>query len=618
MKKNRILYIGCGFDGGKSGISVYIRETLPRLALQADVTVLTTAQDAPLLPRHPAIRFRILPRWLNPAVLNMLFVYLLLPFFFRRRNYDILLLPAANRRAPLWRKWFTVAVVHDLSQYHITAKYDPLRMLYIRRLLPPAVRRCDRIVAVSGNTAADLVQYWGIDREKITVNYNGYDHAEFHLQEPTDADRAVRQKYGIDREYLFYVSRIEHPGKNHLRLIQAYEQLPADLRQRYLLVLGGTPWSGSEAVLAYHRNSPCREDIRLIGFVAQADLASLYRGAALYVFPSLYEGFGLSIPEAMACGTPVACSRNSSLGEIAGEAAVRFDPESVPAIAAALGEVLSSAERRRELREHGIRRAADFDWDRHVATLLQLVERRFAPKNTLLGVTYDNISMAGAVQYVDAALAMRQRRKIAFVNADCINQAWVKPEYRQHLAQFNAVFPDGSGLALAGRLLKHPVRDNVNGTDLLPHLVELSQTRGYRLFLFGARPGIAETMRDNLLQRWPNAVICGVRDGFSDTRETLEAINRSRPDILLVALGVPLQEKFIVENFARLNCLLALGVGGLFDFYSGRIPRAPGWLRQLGLEWTFRLAMEPRRMFRRYVLGNPLFIYRVLKYGKRQ
>ena len=123
-------------------------------------------------------------------------------------------------------------------------------------------------------------------------------------------------------------------------------------------------------------------------------------------------------------------------------------------------------------------------------------------------------------------------------------------------------------------------------------------------------------MRENLLKQWKNLKIVGTGDGYSDQAEAVGKIAGTAPDILLVALGVPRQEAFILENFQRLNCRVALGVGGLFDFYSGRIPRAPRWMRRGGMEWFFRFLMEPRRMFRRYIIGNPVFLYRTVRYGK--
>ncbi len=610
----RILYVACGFDGGKSGISVYMRETLVRLARNHRVTVVATMCDRQFLPEHPNLRYHVLPQWCNPAVCNMLYVWLFLPWRFRRKDFDLLLLAAANRRACATRKWRTVAVVHDLSQYHVESKYDFFRTAYIKWLLPHLVRRSDVVVTACRASAVDLTRHWHVRPERIRIDYLGFDRQRFHLECDAAAVEAVRKKYGLDKPFLLYISRIEHPGKNHLRLMEAYEALPEQLRMQYDLVLGGAPWSRSEVVFDYWKKSPERDRIRLIGFVEFDELPALYHASALYVFPSLFEGFGLSLLEAMACGIPVACSENSSLGEVAGAAAELFDPGSVEAIRDAIARVLGSATRRGELIAAGLRRIELFSWEAYTARLAGYAHP--AERHRVLGINYNNVTMATALELIAMALRRAERRKIAFVNADCFNRGWRMPEYRAALARFDYVFPDGSGVRMAGRMLGNPVVDNVNGTDLLPPLMALAREGDYRIFLLGARPGVAEKMRRNLVRDYPGLRIVGAMDGFRAEEEMIGAVNRVGADILLVALGVPRQELFIDRNFKELKCQVVLGVGGLFDFYSGNMPRAPHWLRRIGMEWIFRLLMEPRRMFRRYVIGNPLFIFRVWRYGE--
>ena len=155
---------------------------------------------------------------------------------------------------------------------------------------------------------------------------------------------------------------------------------------------------------------------------------------------------------------------------------------------------------------------------------------------------------------------------------------------------------------------------NINGTDLFPRLCEKAATEGVSLFLLGAKPGVAEAVSENMRKRFPALSIAGVRDGYfkpEETGQVLDEINSSNADILLVAFGAPKQELWLAEHRHKLTACVYLGVGGLFDFYSGRLPRAPVWMREIGMEWTWRLLQEPGRMWRRYLIGNPLFLYRV-------
>jgi N-acetylglucosaminyldiphosphoundecaprenol N-acetyl-beta-D-mannosaminyltransferase len=145
-------------------------------------------------------------------------------------------------------------------------------------------------------------------------------------------------------------------------------------------------------------------------------------------------------------------------------------------------------------------------------------------------------------------------------------------------------------------------------------LCESAARAGLPIYLLGARPGIARAAADAMVQRYPELVVAGARDGYFQSDEepgVVDAINASGARILLVAFGAPRQELWIARWRDRLEVPVAMGVGGLFDFYSGRIARAPVWMREIGLEWVYRLMQEPGRMWRRYVIGNPLFLYRV-------
>ena len=201
------------------------------------------------------------------------------------------------------------------------------------------------------------------------------------------------------------------------------------------------------------------------------------------------------------------------------------------------------------------------------------------------------------------------------MNAHCVNVACSNTAYARDLRTADLLLPDGSGLALAARMQGEEFEENLNGTDLFLPICRGAEARGLSVFFFGAAPGVAAAAAARAQDLVPGLKVAGTADGYEDAKDEdalIERINTSGADILLVALGVPMQERWIARNRPRLRPRVAMGVGAQFDFWSGQVRRAPGMLRKNGLEWTWRLALEPRRMFRRYVTGNPVFVARAL------
>ena len=232
------------------------------------------------------------------------------------------------------------------------------------------------------------------------------------------------------------------------------------------------------------------------------------------------------------------------------------------------------------------------------------------------GVPIQNITMGEALPLIAEWVDRKEQRSIFFVNADCMNISARNAEYHAALTTPDvAIFGDGVGIRLASQLSQQPIRDNVNGTDMFPLLCRQCALNGQTIFLLGAQQGVAERARQRMMSRFPGLNVVGTHHGFFDPNncdDVIEAINASGADILLVGFGAPRQELFIARHRDRLTPSVAMGVGGLFDFYSGRIKRAPEVFRNNGLEWTWRLAMEPRRMWRRYLVGNFTFMGRVM------
>jgi N-acetylglucosaminyldiphosphoundecaprenol N-acetyl-beta-D-mannosaminyltransferase len=244
-----------------------------------------------------------------------------------------------------------------------------------------------------------------------------------------------------------------------------------------------------------------------------------------------------------------------------------------------------------------------------------------ANKLTLLDVGFLSISMAEALSLIRGVIREDGKESVSFINADCLNISTKDEEYRSILNSQSIVLPDGAGINIGCRLIGERLEANLNGTDLLPVLCEVAVEDEITLYLLGAAPGVAARMRENLMMTYPGLDVVGEHHGYfdhdEDSDEVIAKINASKPNIVLVAFGAPRQEKWIHNHRDKIDSNILVGVGGLFDFYSGDKKRAPLWMRKCGLEWTYRLYLEPGRLWRRYIIGNPLFVYRIMRWKKK-
>ncbi len=236
----------------------------------------------------------------------------------------------------------------------------------------------------------------------------------------------------------------------------------------------------------------------------------------------------------------------------------------------------------------------------------------------VLGVGVDSVTVDGL--HAEIRRLVRRRGGIVLnVNAHCLNFCHTDPELRRFFRAADVVFCDGVGVRLAARILGRRVPHRITYADWIPTLATFAEREGFSLFFLGARPGVAEKAASMLQKTRPNLKISGVRHGLFDhatdspENEAMVAeITAARPDVLLLGLGMPLQERWLMENRHKLDLGVALTGGAVFDYASGELRRGPRILTDNGLEWLARLFFEPRRLWRRYLLGNPIFLARVL------
>jgi glycosyltransferase involved in cell wall biosynthesis len=351
-------------QSGLSGVGRYVVEIARRLPIDSsvDLHIAGLQADRHLFPTIQDCNWLTIPARYSKGAANLFWHTALLPRILHKGSYDLYHSPSYRRIIPICPV-AQIATVHDCAPFHLREKYGAARGFFGRKWVPTLARRCRSILTVSHFTAADIVRFYHIPMESITVIHNGLDHATYRPLHESALEN-FRQRMGIKKPYLLYISRLEHPGKNHVRLIEAYDRARKAKIIDAPLVLGGAPWHGAEAIQRRVAASPYADAIMLPGFIDENDLPLWYGAAAALVFPSLIEGFGLPVAEALACGVPVLSSDRGSLPEVGGDAALYFDPTDEVSIVNALQQFANRSQAEADaFKERGLKQAARFHWD---------------------------------------------------------------------------------------------------------------------------------------------------------------------------------------------------------------------------------------------------------------
>ena len=233
---------------------------------------------------------------------------------------------------------------------------------------------------------------------------------------------------------------------------------------------------------------------------------------------------------------------------------------------------------------------------------------------TILGLRVNRVSMDQALEAIAGYIAERSPRHIVTADASMAIIARGDKDLHAIVERADLITPDGAGILWASKLLGFPLQHKVSGVDMVGKLCELSAERGYRLYFLGAAPGVAEAAAEKLRLKFPGTQIVGVHDGYFTKEQEpalLDEIAAAKPDVLLVAFGIPKQEKWIDAHKAALGVPVSIGIGGSFDVYSGLVQRAPLWMQRNGLEWLHRLSKNPKKIGK--VMTLPKFALLILR-----
>ena len=541
-----------------------------------------------------------------------------LPFVINREKVDIMHFPAFPPGIFINRKF--IFTIHDATIWKHPKMLSWKGRFYFRPLTILGAKRAQKIITVSESSQKDIIKYSHRKKEDIVISWEsissifGAKITEKKLQE-------IKGKYSLPDKFILSVNSIE-PRKNICMLLEAYKRFKErNKNSPYKLALVGRRAWGNDTVTKKIKELGLSKEVILTDYVPSEDLVAIYKLADIFVYPSLYEGFGLPPLEAMACGVPVIASDIPSLTEILDDTAVFVDPYSPNKISMAIQELISHPEEKEILSKKGLVRCKEFSWDRVVEkTVLAYRLTVLNPKVNLLGVMINRITMDDTLTRIEQFIENSACAYITTPNVDHMILLQKDEELTKIYQKASLVIPDGVPLIWAAKFLGTPLKEKVSGSDLLPIFCALAAQKEYKLFFLGGREGAVDKAAKALQSKYPNLKVVGTYCppfGFEkDSRENnkiIQMIKEVKPDILFVGLGTPKQEKWIYKFKDQYQAPVSIGIGASFDFVSGIVKRAPLWMQRIGLEWLWRIMMEPKRLWKRYLVDDMKFFWLVLK-----
>jgi alpha-1,3-mannosyltransferase len=508
--------------------------------------------------------------------------------------FDFLAMTRLLHRKPL--------VVSTHGGFFHTAFASRLKTIYFKTVTRASLTR---YAYVAASSVQDREKFAEIRGRGLDVLENGVDIAKFRDCGANDGEKAI-----------IYFGRLA-PHKQIDKLFPFLRSLRARDPQ-WRLVVAGLP-SGVEIadLEATARDAGVAADVRFLDSPDDENLREAISHCSVFASPSAYEGFGIAPIEAASAGLlPVLSNippHARTVERLGLGALVDFSrPDEAAETMLAHWRALEAD--RGAWRARALDAVLQFGWT-GVARDFEDIYRRVKGEDArfILGAETRVANSTKLVQTIDDRIADGSHCRLAFLNANLANVISGSRSLQEKLRSFTLV-NDGIGMDIASLLLygrRFP--ENLNGTDFTPHFLETSRHR-LRVFLLGSREDVVRRAAARLCERWPRHIVVGCESGYFPAHEEAALVERIRaasPDLVLVGMGNPRQEEWIADHLSDVPCS-AFAVGALFDFMTDEVPRASGWLRAIRCEWMFRLALEPRRLWRRYLLGNPLFLARVV------
>lgn len=520
----------------------------------------------------------------------------------------------------LSNKYKAVYLTTIHSDYMDDYKGNKYKTLVYSNINRAVLKKFDGYIAVS-KSFKDMLISRGFDGEKISVVYNGIDFSDIVNVEKNQ----VLNKYGIHGydAYITMTARM-HPIKGHSIMLGAAKKLVEDGYNPLFILVGDGPIMNE--VKNKVEQLGLKNNVLFTGFTKPDEFVAI---SDFTLLTSFSESFPLVVLEAAKYKKTVVASNVGGVPEIVidGQNGLLFKAGDVEDLYNKIIYLIKNKSMAKEFGQKLYEDASKKYSIENMANLyLDAYKKAFEKQDKesggmhiekYFGVEVCAIDMDRAIEEVDRIIEEKEPSFVVAINPEKIMKAKEDEDLRALLNSARLKIPDGVGVLIASKLKGGRINKRVTGIDLMNNICKRSAEKGYKVFLLGAKPSVAERAAEILKEKYKGLNIVGVRDGYFESEdEVIEYIKSKSPDVLFVAMGSPKQEMFIKRNMERLNVPLLMGVGGSYDVICGNIKRAPKWMLNLGLEWLYRLYKEPWRYKRMMVL--PKFLIEVIFKEKRK
>ncbi len=552
----------------------------------------------------------------------------------RREKVDIVQTYEFNTKVIGWLAAKIARTPVVVSAEHATGEMGDTALK--NRVLMLLQRLCHRFIYVADAQRRFYEGERGFHSKRSRVIYNGIDPDRF---DPDVIEATSKSEWGIpEGAPVVGITAVLRPEKAHEVLLDAAPRILERIPKAHILIVGDGP--ERERLEAKVSEMGLGSHVHFTGFRTDVERVLPLFDVAVLCSDPVVETFPLSLLEAMCLGKAVVATDVSGVSEIVEEGVtgrlvgVR-DPQ---ALAERVADLLAEPERAREYGAAGRARVLERFTTKvmigsYAGFYREELDRRRPSRSEMplhservdvLGVGVDPFPLTELLDRVQAFVVDGGRKRVVlYANVHVLDQGYGDGELRRIINRADLVYVDGAGVRLAAALLGRWLPRRMTGADWIHDLCARAASEGTRLYFAAGRPGVSERAKTILEGDHPGLRVVGTHHGYlsedpAANESALDDMERAQPDIVLVGMGTPLQERWIRDNRDRIGAPVVWGVGALFDFVTGEVRRGPRWMLDHHMEWAARLLVEPARLWRRYLVGNPLFFARVVRQGWRE